>query len=140
MTRGRPEAILERQVLAAVGHDADLALFKNECGQGYQARAVNEVLGLLAESGRADLYRAAQDILNRGRVHFGLHNGSADLVGVLASTGRFVSFELKSDTGTLRPEQVAWRARMQALGALAEVVRSPGEAAVFLDDARRGKR
>lgn len=44
--------------------------------------------------------------------------GQADLIGVLAPHGRLLSIEVKSDTGRLRPEQVAWHETMLRMGAV----------------------
>jgi hypothetical protein len=98
-----------------------------------QVAALPQYDGLLD---RADVLA----ILDRSRVHYGLHNGSADIIGILGPAGRLVSFELKSDRGQLRPEQEVWLARMRELGALSEVIRSPGDAMLALEEARRGRR
>lgn len=138
----RPEALLERQVLRVLGADRDLALFRNECGEGHHVRASHRILSMLRSLGLYAEAREAEEIFSTSRVHFGLHNGSADLIGVLggeAGGGRFVSFELKSDRGELSEDQVRWLARMRELGALAEVVRSPGQAALLIERARRGQ-
>lgn len=137
MPRNRPEAILERQVLATLGTDRNLAIFRNECGEGFYANVWPQLRALLAGHPAAE---QAMAILDRNRVHYGLHNGSADLCGLIGPAGRFVSFELKSEAGALRPDQILWQARMRELGALAEVVRSPGQASLYIDEARRGQR
>ena len=138
--RQRPEALLERQVLAELGRDPRLVVFKNECGEGYTSNVRALIREALAGySASPAVVQHISRILDTHRIHYGLHNGSADLCGVLEG-GRFLSLELKSERGQLRPEQAVWQARMRELGAVAEVVRSPGDAVRFVEDARRGQR
>lgn len=51
----------------------------------------------------------------KGAVRFGLP-GQADLMGILAPSGRMLSIEVKSDTGRMRPEQEAWAAMVTRFG------------------------
>lgn len=142
----RPEALLERQVLKALGRDPALALFKNECGEGFYGTARHQILALPRTHGTVQLVDVL-GALDRNRVHFGLHVGSADLVAVARveitpqmvgrSIGRFVSIELKSATGRVGEAQQAWIDRMRELGATAGVARSPGDAAVLVEEAKR---
>lgn len=75
-----------------------------------------------------------------GRTHrFGLGVGSADLVGVIAPSGRLLALEIKSDAGRLRPEQRAWLDCVRAMGGFAAVVRSADEALAAVERARRGE-
>ena len=148
----RPEALLERRVLQALGGDRGLALFKNEVGEGYYGN-VRAQIADLKRYGNGDAAGINRNqvlsVLDYSRVHYGLRVGSADLVGIVAvevtpemvgtRIGRFVSVELKSNDGRLRPEQVTWRDRMIELGAAAGVARSPGDAALIVEEARRGR-
>ena len=73
-------------------------------------------------------------------VQFGLCKGSADLIGWRTATvtpdmvgqriAVFLSIEVKTPTGRLRPEQQQWLDAVQAAGGIAGVARS-------LDDALR---
>lgn len=75
----------------------------------------------------------------RGVTHrFGLAVGSADLVGMLAPSGRLIALECKSETGRLRPEQRAWMQLVRDAGGFACVVRSADEALAAVERARRG--
>ena len=78
----------------------------------------------------------------RGRmVRFGLHPGSADLIGWRTVTitpdmvGKqvtvFASVEVKSPWGRVKPEQQNWLEQVTKAGGLAVVARSPEEAAEF---------
>lgn len=130
----RPEALLERQVLAALGRDPLVTLFKNECGEGFYGAVRPQLSKLLAGM---TSHRDALAILDRNRVHFGLHNGSADLIAVVGPRGRLVGIELKSDRGVLSADQERWLARMRELGAVAGVARTPGDAALLIEEAKR---
>lgn len=96
-------------------------------------RAVREAIG--AHPDRVVLWRnnvgVAQHWDQRsGRVHsvaYGLAVGSGDLIGI-TNEGRFVSLELKAQSGRMRPEQVQWAANIRRMGGIAEVVRSEDDA------------
>ncbi len=79
---------------------------------------------------------------HQGRhVQFGLHPGSADLIGWRSVTitpdmvGKrlavFASVEVKTQTGKVRPDQANWQQQVTDAGGLAVVARSPEEAAKF---------
>jgi hypothetical protein len=71
-------------------------------------------------------------------VQFGLCKGSADLIGwrtvtvtpdmVGAQVAVFLSIEVKTPTGRLRPEQQQWLDAVQAAGGIAGVARSVDDA------------
>lgn len=78
----------------------------------------------------------------RGRmVRFGLHPGSADLIGwrtvkitpdmVGKSLAVFTSVEVKTQTGKVRPDQENWQKQVTDAGGLAVVARSPEQAVEF---------
>jgi len=78
----------------------------------------------------------------RGRmVRFGLHPGSADLIGwrtvtitpdmVGKQVAVFASVEVKTDSGRVKPEQQNWLEQVTKAGGLAVVARSPEQAAEF---------
>ena len=67
-----------------------------------------------------------------GRWHtFGLAAGSADLIGWVR--GRFLSIEVKSATGRVRPDQQTWMNVVNAHGGIAFVARSAEEAVQLLE-------
>jgi hypothetical protein len=80
-------------------------------------------------------------------VTFGLCKGSADLIGwkrvtitpemVGTTVAVFVSIEVKTPTGRLRPEQQQWLDAVQAAGGIAGVARSV-EDAIRLTGAEQG--
>ncbi len=71
-------------------------------------------------------------------VQFGLCKGSADLIGwkrvtitpemVGSTVAVFLSIEVKTATGRLRPEQQQWLHAVQAAGGIAGVARSVSDA------------
>lgn len=67
----------------------------------------------------------------KGRVRFGLGNGSADIVGIVAPAGRFFALELKVGKGKQSPAQHGWEGQVKAKGGIYAVVRS-----VILDPAQ----
>ena len=62
------------------------------------------------------------------RVRYGLCVGSADLIGLRRSDGRFVAAEVKSSTGRVRQEQARFLDAVKACGGLSGVARSVEEA------------
>ena len=74
-------------------------------------------------------------------VQFGLHPGSADLIGWRTVTitpdmiGKqiavFASVEVKTQDGRVRPDQQNWLEQVKKAGGLAVVARSPEQAAKF---------
>ena len=60
--------------------------------------------------------------MGRRWLHFGL-KGSSDIIG-MTKTGKFLGVEVKTATGTLRPEQAAFLMRVNANGGKAIVARS----------------
>jgi hypothetical protein len=81
-------------------------------------------------------------------VQFGLCKGSADLIGwkrvtitpemVGTQVAVFLSIEVKTATGSLRPEQQQWLDAVQAAGGIAGVARSVSDAEALLRDVAQG--
>lgn len=77
------------------------------------------------------------------RMSFGLAEGSGDLIGYRQVTitpemigsriAVFVSCEVKTDTGRVRPEQVNWLAHISGAGGVAFVARGVEDAKKVLD-------
>lgn len=65
-------------------------------------------------------------------VRYGLAPGSADLIGIVVTTGQFLAVEIKTPVGRLTEEQRAWRATIEKFGGLALVLRSVEEAEVLV--------
>ena len=106
------ESEIQAAIRAALGRLPDVCLWRNHVGQ------LTDVTGA---------------------VHpFGLAVGSADLIGVLAPSGRLIALECKSPTGRLRREQRDWLAVVRKFGGFACVVRSADEALAAVERARNG--
>jgi hypothetical protein len=109
------ETTILQRIRLALGRVPGLRLFRNNVG------------GLKDQQGRF--------------VSFGLHPGSADLIGWRTVTitpdmvgqrlAVFASVEVKTATGKVRPDQANWQQQVTDAGGLAFVARSPEEAAKF---------
>ena len=124
MTRSaRP---LEREVLSsirlALGLEPDLVLWRNNVGVATH---------VTTHVGRG---------LGTCRVVYGLCPGSADLVGLLAPSGRFLGLEVKRPGEKPTPAQVQWLDLVRGMGGFAAVVSSVDEALAAVARAGRGAR
>lgn len=105
------ESEIQAAVMRKLGSRPDTRVFRNHCG-------------------------SVQD--QAGRWHtFGLAKGSADLIGwqsititpemVGTKVAQFLSVEVKTPTGRVRPEQDAWARTVNAHGGRAIIVRSTND-------------
>ena len=113
------EHAIQSEIFRAIGSRADVRLFRNNTAGAW----AGEVIGRTPHS---------ITLLNPYPIHAGLFKGSADLIGIVAPTGRFLSLEIKSATGRPRPEQIVWRDNILRFGGIAGIVRSVDEALVLL--------
>jgi len=127
------EKEMQNLIFAAIGGRRDVRLFRNNVGVAYMGKAVTiqKPTAVRLEPG---------DVVIRGarRVKFGLHAGSADLVGwrtlliTPAMVGRkiaqFLSLEIKTRSGRVSEEQDQWAGVIIANGGRAEIVRSVDDA------------
>lgn len=75
----------------------------------------------------------------RGRlVRYGLCKGSADLIGILAPTGRLVALEVKRPGERPTEEQERFLALVRSMGGFGAVVRDAYEANRAVERARMG--
>jgi hypothetical protein len=113
------EAAIQQDIRLALGQTPGLRVFRNNTGAYKDQR-----------SGRL--------------VRYGLHTGSADLIGwqsvviteamVGQRFARFVSIEVKTPTGRLSPEQETWQSAVQKAGGIAVVARSVENVRFLLAD------
>lgn len=61
-------------------------------------------------------------------VHFGLCTGSADLIGIVPPSGRFLAIEIKTDKGVATKEQIAFLKMVNDCGGIGFIARSVEEA------------
>lgn len=71
-------------------------------------------------------------------MRFGLSVGSADTIGILAPSGRFLALEVKAANGRLRVEQIQFLDLVRRMGGFAAVVRTADEARAAIDRAVAG--
>jgi hypothetical protein len=112
------ETDIQQRIRLALGTRPDVRLFRNNTGTLPDPR-----------TGRP--------------VQFGLARGSADLIGYRTVTitpdmvgqdvAVFVSLEVKTPTGRIRPEQANWQRTISAAGGIAAVVRSVDDALDAMD-------
>ena len=106
------EVQIQNAIRLAVGQLEDVVVWRNESG--------------VAE--------------HHGRyVRYGLQKGSADLIGILKPSGRFVALEVKTPKGRLREEQKLFLDLVRTMGGFACVVTSVEEALRAIDRARSGE-
>ena len=102
---------------------------------------IQQHIRIACSTGQTRLFRNNTGTLRdqHGRpVSFGLCKGSADLIGYRTITitpdmvgqqvAVFLSIEVKTPTGCIRPEQQAWLETVQAAGGIAGVARSVEDA------------
>jgi hypothetical protein len=121
-----PEKRLEVATLLAIGSDPGVWVQVNQVGSGHPGligallRTALQPWGPLAQE-------AAQRVLERNRISWGLGKGSPDLILVVDSIkGGFI--ELKSERGSLSEDQRRWHEAARRRGMFVEVVREPDEA------------
>ena len=94
-----------------------------------EANIQNEIMVALSQAGCL-IWRNNTGVLKdkTGRpIKFGLCKGGSDLIGV-AKDGRFLAVEVKTATGRVRPEQVAFIDAVRRAGGRAGVARSVDDA------------
>jgi hypothetical protein len=125
------------------------AMDQNCCSRRWNAKLseqrIQQEIRLAISHGDTKVFRNNTGTLRdaNGRpVQFGLCKGSADLIGwkrvtvtpemVGSTVAVFLSIEVKTATGRLRPEQQQWLDAVQAAGGIAGVARSVGDAEALL--------
>lgn len=116
------ESQIQSLILRELGGRDDTRLFRNQVGGAWMGKPRGEVL-----------------FLSEARfVQCGLAVGSGDLIGwhsvtvtpdmVGTKLAVFLSVEVKTDTGRVRPEQVNWLTQVRKHGGIAFIARSADEA------------
>lgn len=123
MRHGNNETALMHEIHEAIARSGRALIWRNSVG------GVHGVVSTASTAGRA--YRA--------NVQYGLGRGSADLVGILRGTGRFVALEVKTPSGRVGRDQISWMHAVRSAGGFASVVRSVDEAMAALDRAAAGE-
>jgi hypothetical protein len=95
-------------------------VFRNQVGEGYVGKALRDPEGVF--------------LMDARHVRMGLFPGSGDLIGWRTLTvtpdmvgkpiAQFLSIEVKTPTGRVRPDQRNWADQITAAGGLAIIARS----------------
>ncbi len=114
------ESELQALILRAAGSKSHVRVFRNQVGEGYVGKAIRDPEGVFLTDAR--------------HVRMGLFPGSGDLIGwrtvtitpdmVGQSIAQFLSIEVKTPTGRIRPDQRNWLDQINAAGGLAIIARS----------------
>lgn len=122
------EAATKRRIVLTVCN-GPVRLFNNPVGNGWMGKVVKEWPGFVT-------------LADPRRLAFGLHPGSADLIGWRAVTitpehvgqtlALFASVEVKAGAGKARPDQIIWAEQVRAAGGLAGIAYSPEQARLIL--------
>lgn len=114
------ESELQALILRAAGGLPHVRIFRNQVGEGYVGKALRDAEGVFLRDAR--------------HVRMGLFPGSGDLIGwrtllvtpdmVGTPIAQFLSIEVKTPTGKIRPDQSNWLAQVNQAGGHAIIARS----------------
>jgi len=114
------ESELQSLILRAAGSKHHVRLFRNQVGEGYVGKALRDPEGVFLSDAR--------------HVRMGLFPGSGDLIGwrtinitsemIGRRIAQFISIEVKTPTGRVRPDQRNWLDQINAAGGHAIIARS----------------
>lgn len=105
-------------IASELGH----RIFRCNNGQGWIGKSVRVSQTMMVQVHPGDV------IIRQARpLHAGLINGSGDYIG-FSSNGKFISLELKTKTGAVRPEQISWVEAVKNSGGIAGICRSEEDA------------
>jgi len=97
-------------------------IFRANVGEGWIGKAV-----FFSKPAKIDVYPGDVIIRKAKRIHFGLCPGQGDYLG-WSRDGKFISIEVKTETGKIRPEQIAFADAVNKAGGIAGIIRSEEEA------------
>lgn len=110
------ETILGKKICimaSQLGH----RIFRCNRGEGWIGKSV-----FFSDPARVEVYPGDVIIRKAKRIHFGLVNGQGDYIG-FSDKGKFISIELKTETGIISPEQVLFSDAVNKVGGIAGIVR-----------------
>ena len=110
----RSESNLMKSIMVALSENG-CTVWRNNTGQAYQGRVIHR-------SGSQVTLADSRTIV------FGLCVGSADIIGIRHSDGKFLAVEVKAPTGKTTKEQERFIFNVQRVGGIAGVARSVDEA------------
>lgn len=119
------ERQIQLEIFAAVGALPNVRIFRNNVGMGFVGAVQYEHHGIIT-------------LGNARRIRFGLHPGSADLIGwttklitqemIGQRIAQFLSIETKAPNGRATDDQQNWRDQVYMAGGIACIVKSADEA------------
>lgn len=92
-------------------------IFRSNVGEGWIGKSE-----VISKIDKIDVYPGDVIIRKAKRIHFGLCNGQGDYIG-WSNTGRFISLELKTETGKIREGQIEFSDAVNKAGGIAGIVR-----------------
>lgn len=100
-------------IASQLGH----RIFRCNTGEGWIGKAV-----FFSKPAKIEVYPGDVIIRKAKRIHFGLTNGGGDYIG-FSKDGKFISVELKTDTGKPSDDQLNFIDAVKSVGGIAGVVR-----------------
>ena len=92
-------------------------LFRSNVGEGWIGKSQ-----VFSKVEKIEVYPGDVIIRKAKRIHFGLCNGQGDYIG-WSKTGKFISIEVKTETGIIRPEQIDFSEAVKKSGGISGIVR-----------------
>jgi hypothetical protein len=114
------ESTIQRAILERIGARRDVRLWRNNTGTAVPMHVVSTALALLT-TGR--VAQAVNLLRSATPIRFGLV-GSADLLGIIKPSGKFLAVEVKSATGRVSEQQQRFLDMVRDFGGVAVVARS----------------
>jgi len=101
-------------------------MFRNNVGLFVPAHTID---GIRAAILRGDIPEALTMCKTARRIRCGLTPGSGDLIGwkTINGVAQFTSIEVKTDSGTLRPDQSNWDEQVRKAGGISIIARSTAD-------------
>ena len=101
-------------------------IFRSNVGEGWIGNAV-----FFSKPAKVEVYPGDVIIRKAKRIHFGLCNGQGDYIG-FSKDGRFISIELKTETGKIREGQIEFSDAVNKAGGIAGIIRTEEEGFALL--------
>jgi hypothetical protein len=127
------ETTILQRIRLAIGRIPGLRMFRQNVGKAWMGQVIKQTPEYIV-------------LKNPRFVSFGLHPGSADLIGwksvtithdmVGKTVAVFASVEVKTPTGAVKTDQANWRAQVEEAGGIAIVARSEQDALAGLTSRR----
>ena len=92
-------------------------IFRSNVGEGWIGKAV-----FFSKPAKVEVYPGDVIIRKAKRIHFGLCPGQGDYLG-WSKDGRFISIEVKTETGLIREGQIEFSDAVNKAGGIAGIVR-----------------